>query len=111
MYTSRWIGGTVALALLAACGCSKLTYERWQTIHVGSATPEAVEQTLGEPLQKADNTWVYNDRDRQVTAFIKFREAKVVGKEWIDPERTIETVGEKPDEPGEAEQFHMQKMK
>jgi hypothetical protein len=100
-----------ATAVLFACGCSKLKYENWQTIHVGTATPEAVEATLGEPWKKADHTWVYNDPDRGITAMVKFKDEKAVGKVWADAERGMETVGEQPDQPGETEQTHIQQVK
>ncbi len=104
------LGMAVAGVLLFA-GCSKLKYENWETIHVGTATPEAVEATLGEPWKKVNGTWVYNEPDRGITAMIKFKDNKVVGKEWADAERGQETKGEQPDEPGEAEQLHIQQVK
>lgn len=107
-HMSLWV--LPALALLA-CGCSKLTYERWRTIDVGTATPESVEATLGDPWKKVDNTWIYNDADQNVTAMIKFSGDRVVGKEWADAERGMETVGQQPDEPGEAESTHVQQIK
>lgn len=110
MQTSRLRQWMVAAAVLFVCGCSKLTYDNWQTIHVGTATSDAVEATLGDPWKKVDGTWVYSDTDRGITAMIKFRDDKVVGKEWADADRGMETVGEQPDEPGEAEQMHIQQI-
>jgi hypothetical protein len=42
---------------------------------------------------------------------VKFRDAKVVGKEWADAERGMETAGEQPDQPGEGEHLHIQQIK
>jgi hypothetical protein len=42
---------------------------------------------------------------------IKFADDRVVGKEWADAERGMETVGEQPDEPGEATELHIQQVK
>ena len=76
MATAHWKRGIVVAAVLCVCGCSKLTYERWQTIHVGTATPECVEATLGEPWKKADGTWVYNEPDQSITAMVKFKDTR-----------------------------------
>jgi hypothetical protein len=111
MMTSHWRGWTLAGLVLIACGCSKLTYERWQTVNVGTASPEAVKATLGEPWKTVNNTWVYNDPDRGVTAMVKFKDSKVVGKEWADANRGLETVGEQPTVPGDAEKIHVQQVK
>lgn len=102
---------SLACAVLFACGCSKLTYENWRTIDVGTASPEAVEATLGDPWKKIDDTWIYNDTDKNVTARIQFSKNRVVGKEWADADRGLETVGEQPDEPGEAREIHIQEVK
>lgn len=107
-----WMGLLIAVVLMTAFGCSqKLTYERWQTISVGNSSSTAVEATLGEPWKKAGETWVYNDPDRGVTAMIKLRDDKVVGKEWADAKRGMETIGEQPDEPNEAEHLRIQQVK
>lgn len=104
----RWM---VAALVLLACGCTKLTYERWQTIHVGTASPEVVKATLGDPWKVAYDTWVYSDTDRGITAMVKFRDEKVVGKTWADVDRGMETAGEQPDMPGDTEEVHVQEIK
>lgn len=111
MTTAYWKRWTVLAGILCACGCSKFTYEHWQTIQVGSATPEAVQATLGDPWKKADGTWVYNDPDQNATAMIKFKDNKVVGKEWADAKRGMETLGEQPTKPGDGENLHIQTIK
>src|SRR5690606_23251969 len=100
----------VAAVVVCVCGCSKLTYDNWRTIHVGSESPEAVRATLGERWEKVGQTWVYNDVDRGVTAMIKFADNRVVGKEWADAERGVETVGEQPDEPGDTEEIRIRQV-
>ncbi|MBI4580598.1 MAG: hypothetical protein HY718_12900 [Planctomycetes bacterium] len=110
MRPSRW-QWIVAAAVIAACGCSKLTYENWQTIQVGSASQDLVKATLGEPWKTVDGTWVYNDPDRHITAMVKFSDDKVIGKEWADAERGMETVGEQPDQPGESERLRIQEIR
>ncbi|HOA73875.1 MAG TPA: hypothetical protein PL151_04255 [Phycisphaerae bacterium] len=107
MRTSYLAGLLLAAGVVLACGCTKLTYENWQRIEVGSESPEAVEARLGEPWRKVEQTWIYNDLDRGVTAMIKFADGKVVGKRWADVEHGLETVGEQPDEPGETEKIEI----
>lgn len=101
------IGLGFAALLLAGCA-EKLTYERWQTIADGMG-PEAVEQTLGEPWHKADNTWVYWNDEKGITAKIYFAGDKVSGKTWAD-DRGI--VGSSPNvsDPGDAEDLKIQKF-
>ena len=113
-WTKRWIVAAAMVptaALLCACGCSKLTYDRWQTIQVGQATPEAVEATLGEPWKKADNTWVYSDTDREITATVTFKDNKVDGTEWTAPKHALEHRGGHPLQPGESDHLHVQEVK
>ncbi|GMU21321.1 MAG: hypothetical protein AMXMBFR13_14140 [Phycisphaerae bacterium] len=106
----RWALVVVAVAGLAVCGCSqKLTYERFQTIHVG-ATPEAVEGTLGKPWQRTDNAWIYLDMDREISATVYLEENQVTGTHWQDPEHGM--VGSSPNvrQPGESERIRAQKI-
>lgn len=111
MKTSHLALLAMAATVLVACGCSKLTYQHWKTINVGTSTPQAVEATLGDPWKKVDSTWIYNEPDRGVTAMVKFSSDRVVGKTWADADRGLETIGEQPDEPGETEEIHVQQVK
>lgn len=101
----------VLASVLLIGGCSKLTYDNWRAIDVGADSPETVQAMLGDPWMEVDQTWVYNDRDRGVTAMIKFEDNRVVGKEWADAKRGMETVGEQPDEPGESETLRIRQVK
>ncbi|MCL2329765.1 MAG: hypothetical protein FWC56_00510 [Phycisphaerae bacterium] len=103
-------GAMAALICLAGCG-SRMTYERWETIRVGSDSPEVVEATLGEPWKKVNDTWVYNKSDQDRTAMIKFKDGKVVGKKWMDVNRGMRVEGEQPTEPGQSEQLRIQTIK
>lgn len=87
----RLIGAALGITLL---GCAeKLTFNRFETIHEGDP-PEAVEATLGKPDMRQDTTWIYSDLDRQIRADVYFRESKVIGKTWRDPEHGM--VGKSP---------------
>ncbi len=110
-HVKRWAIMAAVAAVAVVCGCSKLTYDNWQTVQVGSASQDVVKATLGDPWKTVDNTWVYNDPDRGVTAMIKFKDDKVVGKEWSDGKRGLETVGEQPTEPGQSEEIHIKQIK
>jgi hypothetical protein len=111
MRTSHAARLALASVILLTWGCSKLTYDNWRAINVGHESPEAVRAILGEPWMKVDQTWVYNDNDRGVTAMIKFADDRVVGKEWADVKRGIETVGEQPDEPGDREELRIRQVR
>jgi len=111
MKTSLLARLAIVAAVLFACGCSKLTYENWQMIQVGSESPEAVKAMLGKPWRQVDQTWIYNEPDRGVTAMIKFADNRVVGKEWADADRGMETIGEQPDDPGDMEEIRIRRVK
>jgi hypothetical protein len=101
------------LALIGAVsmmwGCSKLTYERWQTIQEGES-PEAVRATLGEPLEKLDMRWMYMNADRGIVADIYFDEGRVIGKTWSDPERGHQGKSPHVREIGDAEEFRYRRV-
>ena len=83
----RALVGVTALALMVlATGCEKkLTYKRFQMVREGYATHMDVEQTLGEPNQKAGDVWSWQDFDRHITCNVYFDGKGVVDKkEWID---------------------------
>jgi hypothetical protein len=81
------------LAVTAAAfvlGCSKLTYERWETLDLHSSKTE-VEAVLGNPgkygWQKNDQ-WMYHDPDRQVTCTVEFVGGdKLTYTQWVDPDQ------------------------
>ena len=109
MRTTNWTRGLVAVAVLAACGCSKLTYERYQTIHDG-ASRDAVRATLGKPSTALDQKWLYNDFDREITCEIYFEGDKVIGSWWSDPNHPMEGKSPHVNKPGEAEHSKVQKI-
>lgn len=110
MRTANCTKGLVVGLILVVCGCAqKLTYERWQTIHDGT-TPEVVKATLGEPFQTTEQTWVYQDSDHTITAFIYFKDGQVIGKQWKDLQRGIEGDDPHVKEPGESSTFKSQKI-
>lgn len=91
-------------------GCSqKLTYDRWELIRDGQS-PDAVQATLGEPVEKLDMSWLYMDADRGVTANIYFQENKVIGKTWCDPDRGMQGKSPHVNEPGDREDLKYQKI-
>jgi len=113
MRTIAWKHWAVAAVAVSAYGglygCSKLTYERYQTIHQG-APRTAVEATLGKPTTAFDQRWQYHDPDRQITADIYFDDQGVISKTWISPEHGWE--GESPHvtQPGDVEQTRTRKI-
>ena len=111
MRIQGWRLGLAAGGLLVLTGCSqKLTYERWQTLHVG-ASPEAVELTLGEPWKIADDTWVYSDDDRGISSTVTFSDSKMAHTQWHDPQHVGAEIGEKPAlKPGESDEMKIQEF-
>ena len=111
MTRSNWSRWLAAGAVLLVCGCAqKLTYQRWEMVNTGDS-PDVVKATLGEPWQKTDMTWVYSDDDRHVTAFIYFRDAKVNGKRWEDPEHGSQGASPNVNQPGDAEKLNIKTVK
>jgi len=107
MNTWRRYAAVAALGVMI-CGCARqLTYERWNTLHNG-ATPEAVEATLGEPWQRMDDTWLYHDRGRGITATIYFERDRMTGKQWADPDRGVVGSNPRVRQPGDAEELRVQ---
>ncbi len=111
MHASKWVRPAVVVLMLAAMGCAeKLTYQRWETIHDG-ASSDVVRATLGDPWQKTDMAWVYNDSDRHITAFVYFEGDKVIGKTWEDPEHGMQGKSPNVNQPGDAEEIKVQTIK
>jgi len=78
--------GLVLAAVMLTVGCEqKLTYQRFELIHMGQ-TQLGVEKTLGDPLVKMPDQWTWNDSDRSITAHVWYdKEGKVIAKQWFDP--------------------------
>jgi hypothetical protein len=111
MKTKIFLGILIAVIGSATVGCAeKLTYQRWETIHDGMSS-DLVQATLGKPFQTTDQTWVYYDEDKSVTATVYFDKDKVTGKTWQDPAHGM--VGKSPNvnQPGESEQINVRKVK
>jgi hypothetical protein len=91
----------VVVAVMVAVGCEKkLTYQRWELVHMGQ-TQLGVQKTLGEPLVKMSDQWTWNDSERSITAHVWYdTEGKTIAKQWFDPKRGM--VGSPPG--GEATQ-------
>jgi len=107
MNTKLMAYGLILLIGLTAVGCAeKLTYQRWETVHDGMAS-DTVQATLGKPWQTTDQTWVYYDQDRSITAMIYFDQGKVVGKRWQDPQRGIQGKNPNVNQPGESERIEV----
>lgn len=107
--SGRFFMGVVVAAMAAGCS-QKLTYERWATIQPGDSE-EVVAATLGEPADKpSDMTWLYLDPDRNITAYIYFDDAQVIGKTWADPERGMIGQSPKVNQPGDMERQTYQKI-
>ncbi len=79
------VGLVVAVVALNA-GCEqKLTYQRFELVHMGESQL-GVEKTLGEPLVKMADQWTWNDSDRSITAHVWYdKEGKAMAKQWFDP--------------------------
>lgn len=108
MKTVRWMS-IVPLAILFL-GCSqKLTYERWELVREGQS-PDAVQATLGDPVEKLDMSWLYVDPDRGITADIYFQDDKVVGKRWCDPDRGMQGKSPNVNESGDREDLKYKKI-
>ncbi|MBN1347602.1 MAG: hypothetical protein JXQ73_33245 [Phycisphaerae bacterium] len=80
--------GLVGVVIMMGLGCEqKLTYQRYELIHMGQEQL-GVEKTLGEPVVKMTDQWTWNDSDRSITAHVWFnQEGKVLAKQWFDPKR------------------------
>jgi hypothetical protein len=79
----------VVAAAALVFGCSKLTYERWETLNLQSSKLE-VEAVLGSPDKygwQKNEQWMYHDPDRQVTCTMEFVGSdKLTYTQWVDPE-------------------------
>jgi YD repeat-containing protein len=107
MNTKLMACGLILLIGLTAVGCAeKFTYQRWETVHDGMAA-DAVQATLGKPWQTTDQTWVYYDQDRSITAMVYFDQGKVIGKRWQDPQRGIQGKSPNVNQPGESERIEV----
>lgn len=73
---------TVVLAMLLA-GCNKFTRPRYETVYVGQPDWE-VAKTLGEPMVRYSDEWVYENEKPWYKAIIKFEGDRVSGKSWYD---------------------------
>ncbi len=102
--------GLVAAGLLLTGCAEKLTYERWQTVHDGMHA-DAVQATLGKPWQTTEQTWIYSDEDRGVTAMVYFDGPKVVGKTWQSPEHGMQGKSPNVNQPGESEEIRVRTIK
>ncbi|HDZ22264.1 hypothetical protein LCGC14_0274890 [marine sediment metagenome] len=80
--TSLTLALTVVLAMLLA-GCNKFTRVRYETVYVGQPDWE-VTKTLGEPMVRFSDEWVYENEKPWYKAIIKFEGNKVSGKSWYD---------------------------
>ncbi|NLX22225.1 MAG: hypothetical protein GXY55_11250 [Phycisphaerae bacterium] len=104
-----WLGLIMCGLLLAGCA-EKLTFERWQTIHDGMHS-DAVTATLGEPWQTTEQTWIYSDENRGVTAMVYFRDDAVIGKTWQSPEHGTQGTSPNVNQPGESEEIRVRTIK
>jgi hypothetical protein len=90
MTAAKMTTGVLVGMLLLVCGCGdKLTYQRWQSVQDG-ASKEQVKDTLGEPFQQTEGTWVYQDAERNITSMVFFQNDQVVSKRWASPKHGIQ---------------------
>ncbi len=90
---SVWIMLVVVVAG-SMVGCTKLTFDNWQTLTLQSPKVE-VETVLGTPNQyKQADRWQYHDPDRQVTVNVEFIDGnKVTYSRWVDSEYGVHELG------------------
>ncbi len=83
-----------AAALAAISGCSKLTFERWQTLTLQSSKSE-VEAVLGTPNDvRTDTRWRWHDPDEQITCTAEFIGGDLLTySQWVDPRHGRHTIG------------------
>ncbi len=90
MTAAKVTKGIVVGMLLLVFGCGeKLTYQRWQSIQDG-ADKDQVEEILGEPFQRTNGTWVYQDSGRNITSMVFFKDDAVIAKRWACPEHGMQ---------------------
>lgn len=65
----------------AGCGGAEFTRVNYETIYLGQPAG-AVEDKLGEPTRREEQTWIYVNDDPWYRAAIEFDDGRVTDKQW-----------------------------